>query len=1538
MSEREIFVAALAKSDPRARAAYLAQACGDDAALRRRVDSLVHEHEQLGSFLESPAASQASATTEEAPRSEEPGSVIGAYKLLEQIGEGGFGVVFMAQQQEPIRRKVALKVLKPGMDTRQVITRFEAERQALALMDHPNIAKVLDAGQTPSGRPYFVMDLVSGLSITDFCDQQQLTPRERLELFVSVCEAVQHAHHKGIIHRDLKPSNVMVTLLDGTPLVKVIDFGIAKALGQELTDKTLFTGFAQIIGTPLYMSPEQAAPNSVDVDTRSDIYSLGVVLYELLTGKTPFDKERLREVGLEEIRRIIREEEPPRPSTRVSTLGQAASTISSCRKSDPKRLSQVLRGELDWIVMKALDKDRKRRYETASAFVADVQRYLNDEPVQACPPSAGYRFRKFLLRNRRAVAVALATLAIGGLFVGLITWRELDRIAAENEQNLSEAARLREAHDKVEHQRQRADLNYGLSRDAVKRYFTTVSDNKLLKVPGMEGLRKELLSNARDFYEKFIKERQDDPSLDQDMADSYFRLGTITGQIGSKTEAIAYYAKALVLYRVLSKKENSQRDHRIFVAKALHNIGVLQRETGSRAQALTSFTDCIQLRLTLLKEQDEIGVRRELGDTYLGLGLLAEDGGQLEEAHDNYREARTNYLEAAKGPEASVIDVASLSSCDNNLGNVYLELGKVDDARRFHKAALDRLKPIVQKYPEDPDFVSELASSYRGLANVHRLAGRPGEAVDLLEEGMRLCESLAQQHPLVTSHRVNLASLGNNLGITLLDQRNLKRGAEVLTRTLELRQDLVSRHADTPDLRRDLAMSHLNLAQVLEEQGKLLKAEELLLKALDISTKLTKEFPDVREYNSCQTGCQNNLSKLYRALGQMKKAEEFQLAALQRRVELHDRYPNLIDLHRDLILSHLNLGVIYKQSGHATKGVDPLLEAIDLSKDLSKKAPNVPLYGSELASIYNNLSLAYLETRELEKAREALREALAIRMQLVKDHPDVPEHLRDLALSHSDLSQIHSATADLEKATAALEESVRLRKKLVEVWPEVHVYKSDLTGSYNNLANALGEMGDADRAEKLHLEALKIRKQLVADCPGEAEFERDVALSCNNLGMLYQRTGAMARAEKLFKEAAALGGKLVESCPDVPLYRSEWTGSRSNLAALYIVSDRADQAEKLLLELFRDRKKLVEYHPDVAEYRRDIGLTHGHLGETYKSLRKPVESEKHYKQEIEVYRALVKDYPESARYLSELTYGFNNLGNLYTELLRLDEAVRMYGDAMEIRKKLVAERPGVPEFRRDLAMTYVALGGVYRMGQQPKKAEPLLLKGLELHEKLAGDYSKVLTYQQDVAMACGDMGQFYRVNNQAQEAIKFYDRSIARLKELLAPDENRGEVRRFLVNAHWWKGETLYGLEKYEASLKELDLALETDRGQSRYGILAVRSCCLTHVGQYKKAAADAIEALARDDVPADTLYNFACGLALAMVASEKDDKLPPAERTKLQETWALKAMEALERCNKAGYFRNQNFYENLQQDPDLNPLRKREDFKRLLKEASGGR
>jgi len=412
----EVFNKAIELSDVTEQQEFLEQACAGNEKLRAEVDALLKWHEEAGDFLEVPPVDPD--LTVQTSAVEGSGTVIGRYKLLEKVGEGGMATVYMAEQKRPIRRRVALKIIKLGMDTKQVIGRFEAERQALAMMDHPNIAKVLDAGTTETGRPYFVMELVRGLPITEFCDKKSLTTCERLELFISVCQAVQHAHQRGIIHRDIKPSNVLVTLHDGEPVAKVIDFGIAKAVNQQLTEKTVFTRYSQMIGTPEYMSPEQAEMSGLDIDTRTDVFSLGVLLYELLTGTTPFDSDYLLSKGYGEMQRIIREEEPTRPSTKVSTLGEALADVAKHRKTSPELLCKLIRTDLDWIVMKTLEKDRNRRYESVSEFSADIKRHLGDEPVLAGRPSRIYRMRKFVQR-RRALVVAVSTVAIAVL-VGFI--------------------------------------------------------------------------------------------------------------------------------------------------------------------------------------------------------------------------------------------------------------------------------------------------------------------------------------------------------------------------------------------------------------------------------------------------------------------------------------------------------------------------------------------------------------------------------------------------------------------------------------------------------------------------------------------------------------------------------------------------------------------------------------------------------------------------------------------------------------------------------------------------------------------------------------------------------------------------------------------------------------------------------------------------------------------------------------------------------------------------------------------------------------
>ncbi len=716
MGERSIFIAALEKDDATERAAYLDQACAGDAAMRVRIERLLKAHEPADSFLErGPAVLDATDNFE--PIAEQTGTVIGPYKLIEPIGEGGMGSVWMAQQTEPVKRLVAVKLIKAGMDSRQVIARFEAERQALALMDHPNIARVLDGGTTGAGRPYFVMDLVKGVPITRHCDEHHLTPRQRLELFIPVCQAVQHAHQKGIIHRDIKPSNVLVALYDSNPVPKIIDFGVAKATGQQLTDKTLVTGFGAIVGTLEYMSPEQAEVNQLDIDTRSDIYSLGVLLYELLAGSPPFSRKELEKAGVLEMLRVIREQEPSKPSTKLSTA-DGLPTLAANRGTEPAKLTKLVRGELDWIVMKALEKDRNRRYETANGFAMDAQRYLADEPVQACPPSAAYRLHKFARRNKGALAVVALVLffvVLLGSGVGWVLWDRSAREAKAARQEAERQAQLREAVtgalDKVADLRQRA--RWGEAQAVLEQVRQRLGSS------GAKDLRRQVeqaeadlalvdrLDAARLKAAVVAVNRFDTASAARDYAAAFREAG-----IGEETEAANVVAARIRSSAVreqlvaavddwairVGRKESALRAWLLAVARAadpdpwrdrfrdaaLWQDGAALERLASEGKVSELSSQIIHALNLLLVEHHadptpllRAGQRRYPNDFWLNfsLGMELQSAKRWEDAIGYYRAA------LAVRPAASAVY--------NNLGLALYGIGRVDDAIAEYQKAIE---------------------------------------------------------------------------------------------------------------------------------------------------------------------------------------------------------------------------------------------------------------------------------------------------------------------------------------------------------------------------------------------------------------------------------------------------------------------------------------------------------------------------------------------------------------------------------------------------------------------------------------------------------------------------------------------------------------------------------------------------------------------------------------------------------------------------------------------------------------------------------
>ncbi len=1073
--EKSIFGVARKIDSAEARSVYLKEACGGDPALLDRLTALLRAHDEDHGFLESPPPGL-SPRLDPPPVAEQPGQTIGHYKLLAEIGEGGMGAVYMAEQQEPVRRNVAFKIIKPGMDTRAVIARFEAERQALALMDHPNIAKVFDAGATDSGRPYFVMELVYGIPLTDYCDQNELTTRERLELFLQVCQAVQHAHQKGIIHRDLKPSHVMVTLYDGVPVPKIIDFGIAKAVKGRLTEKTLYTSYGQMVGTPLYMSPEQAELSGLDVDTRSDIYSLGVVLYELLTGSTPFDQERVRESGYDEIRRMIREEDPPRPSSRISTLGAGgkrvqgsgfriqasepgrvgpagkrgqdsgfgvqgsgpcagetndgralevpnpqslipnpsspsplapfpAATIAARRKTDPARLTQLLRRDLDWIVMKALAKDRTRRYQTASDFARDIERYLADEPIEARPPTLFDRAAKWARRHRTLVAsaaciaatvlVATTLLALG---YGELAGRRL-RVQQGINDALAEVARLRgqaqsaalgdqTALAQAREQMQRA---VGLAESGPAAPEVLAQVQGLLGELDQEQRDQQLLAALDKAWLARANLTRDASGFDVKasipiLRDALEAYGLAVGK-GPPEEAAAFVRKrppavrqellgALEELRALSliigldvrTGPGGTYIHRVVPDTPAARDGSLK--PGDRIIGIGQGRDGEIVDTRAVRLAEVLMVLRDQRATIVRLKVVPE--GRTEPRICEIQrpaDATVAWLKA-------VVDAADTDSWRRRVRDAHdiVELAKQRTALEKLVEGADVERQPVRALTRLAEWLADLDAADRAIALLRKVRARhPGDlaanmslARTLLESKPRQLEEAVRYDTAAVALRPDSAALRFNLGIDLKEQGKLEQGIAEFREAIRLKPDLPA--------------PHNNLGAALADQGKL---EEAIA-----------EWRETIRLNPRHVGAHTNLGV---ALSYQGKYEE---AVAEGR--------EVIRLKPDVAASHNQMAWLLATAA------DPKWRQPAQAVELAKKA--VALAAKE-AGFWNTLGVAQYRAGD----HKAAIESLAKSMELGSGGSATDRFV--LAMAHWQLGQKDEARTWYDKAVAWMDKN-----------------------------------------------------------------------------------------------------------------------------------------------------------------------------------------------------------------------------------------------------------------------------------------------------------------------------------------------------------------------------------------------------------------------------------------------------------------------------------------------------------------------------------
>ncbi len=1009
MNEETLFHAALARSTALERAAFLDGACAGKPELRAAVEALLAAHEASGEFLNSlgqtaetidsgadSLSTEASgmgslksdldptpvAMTADYQSSFKPNVLIaGRYTLQDKIGEGGMGEVWVAKQSEPVKRKVALKLIKTGMDSRAVLQRFEQERQALAMMDHPNIARVLDGGLTPSGQPFFVMELVNGLALNKFCDEARLTPRERLELFVPICQAVQHAHQKGIVHRDLKPANILITIIDGKPVPKVIDFGVAKATGGKLTDESMSTQFGSVVGTLEYMSPEQAGFSGVDVDTRADIYSLGVILYELLTGLRPIDARRLKQAAITEMIRVIREEEPSKPSTRLST-DESLPSMAALRQTEPRKLMAMLRGELDWVVMKCLEKHRERRYETANGLAKDIQRYLANEPVEARPPSAGYRLSKFLRRNKGPVLATTVVLlaSLGGLAGVLAVQAKANRdLSAKNQELVVERAKVQ--------------ARYDLAVEAIETYHKGVTQDFLLKQEQFKDVRNRLLKSASDFYGKLgaLLGKEADPASRMALWQANFELAGLTTDIGRTEDALAAHRQVLAAREALAAEFPENFAVKTEVGRSLRVVGNLLDITGRATEAEPTLRKALALLAKpapMVAAADTAGAVRASCQTCLA--SILQSTGRNDEALSLYSQARAAQEAVAATPGATAESLRDLANTIKRLALLLQKTGNSSEAETDYRTALAHYQKLVDGNPTDVEFRSLLADCHNNLAFLLSNTGRTAQAENQYREAMAIQKNLAADNPALIEVRGELAWSHRNRARLLRIMGKPSEAVPEYRAAIEIGQKLAEENPALNYLRVRVALGQVGLGDALSSLGKSADAETAYREALSIQQKLVDDSPTI-------TGFRNDLADIHATLGgflyttgKLSEAETEYREALSIGQKLVDDEPAATGFQHHLAISHNGLaGFLYSTGKSPSEAVTHHRSALAILQKLVENEPAVTRFRSDLADTHYRLGIVLAHVGKESEAEAEIRKAIALQQKVSDDNPEV---------------------------------------------------------------------------------------------------------------------------------------------------------------------------------------------------------------------------------------------------------------------------------------------------------------------------------------------------------------------------------------------------------------------------------------------------------------------------------------------------------------------------------------------------------------------
>jgi serine/threonine protein kinase/tetratricopeptide (TPR) repeat protein len=1002
---------AVAELPPAERLVALERECGADAETRRRVEALLRAHDDSG---ELPAAVDPEPTGAHVP-AVEPGQVFaGRYKLREKLGDWGMGVVFVADQTGPVQRRVALKIIRAGLDTHRLLARFEQERQALALMDHPNIAKVFDAGVDEARRPFFAMELVKGLPLTRYCDDARLSPRQRLELFIPVCQAVQHAHQKGVIHRDLKPSNILVGLYDGRPVPKVIDFGVAKATGPRLTDQSIYTEVGSLIGTLEYMSPEQAELNNLDIDTRSDVYALGVILYELLTGAVPFSRKELERAGLAEMLRVIKETEPPKPSTRLSHSGTLPN-IAAARQTEPKRLTALVRGELDWIVMKALEKDRGRRYETANGFAMDVQRYLAGEPVLAAPASRWYRLRKLVRRHRGpVVASGLVLLALLGGVAGT-TWGLVRAVDERDAKDSALRAEKQARADETKARQQAFVALRSMTDDVVDRNF---AQSSVLTEDDRAFLRGIIAQ-----FDAFATIKGDDADSRAVRAEGQFRVAGIRYRLGELKEAELGYDQALSVQKQLVADFPTRPEFRQDLAKSHSARALLLDIRGRLQQAEEGYVQALSIQTQLVADFPERAeFRRQLAMTHNNRSILLKTAGRLQQAEEGYVRALSIRQRLATDLPSRPEFRQDLAISHNGRGILLIAMFRLKEAEQDFDRALSIQKQLAAELPPSrPEVRQELSISHGNRGNLLQITGRPKEAEQEYDEAVSIQKKLVVDFPARPEFHQDLAKSYHNRARLLQFTGRPKEAEQDYDQALSIQKRLAADFPSRPEFRENLANYHNSRGNLLQATSRLKEAEQDHDQALSIRRQLAADFPSQPGFRKDLAGSHINRGNLLRNMGRPKDAEKDYDQALTIQNHLCLDFPNQRDFRRDLAMSHNNRGNLLVVEKRVPEAEKDFQEALSIRQHLVADFADQPDLRSELAGTYGNLGHLYLEQGKWSAAKRLLMEGRPHHFEALKANPRHPTYRRFYRNDLGVMTVVHAGLLEQDDAVRTAE-------------------------------------------------------------------------------------------------------------------------------------------------------------------------------------------------------------------------------------------------------------------------------------------------------------------------------------------------------------------------------------------------------------------------------------------------------------------------------------------------------------------------------------